>query len=94
LINARARVTASWVDITLNERHAMLAVGAMGIMGLIIICMILLTTLFWLWMLIDCITNGRLSSVEKLVWLLFIFFTHIIGAILYFFIGRPSRNTF
>jgi hypothetical protein len=59
-----------------------------GIMGLIVFALVLLATVFWIWMLIDCITNSRLQDTEKIVWVLVIVFTHIIGALIYFFIGR------
>src|SRR6266700_3006717 len=37
----------------------------------------LLTTVFWLWMLIDCVLNKRLSSGSKVGWFLFILFIPI-----------------
>ena len=42
-------------------------------------------------MLIDCLTNARLQGVEKLIWVLVIFFLHLLGAIIYFFVGREQR---
>ena len=50
-----------------------------------------ITTIFWLWMLIDCITNAAITGTEKIVWLLVIIFTHILGAILYFVLARGGR---
>jgi hypothetical protein len=47
--------------------------------------------IFWLWMLIDCLKNQRLDGTEKLIWVLVIFFLHVIGPLLYFFIAKePS----
>ena len=48
----------------------------------------LLTTIFWVWMMLDCLFNKRI----KLVWFLFILFTHIVGAIIYFFVACSRRN--
>jgi hypothetical protein len=48
----------------------------------------LLTTIFWIWMLLDCIMNKRI----KLFWLLFIFFTHMVGAVIYFLVACEHRN--
>ena len=48
---------------------------------------------FWIWMLIDAIQNKGLTDGEKTGWVLAIVFFHFIGGILYFFIGRPKRNT-
>jgi hypothetical protein len=39
-------------------------------------------------MLIDCLQNPRIQGTEKLVWVLVIFFLHLLGAIIYFAIGR------
>mgnify|MGYP001458672156 CR=1 FL=1 len=52
----------------------------------------MLSSLFWLWMLFDCIINQSLRGSQKLLWLLIILFTHFFGALLYFFIARPRRH--
>jgi Phospholipase_D-nuclease N-terminal len=62
----------------------------LGVVGLILA---LVTSLFWLWMLIDCATNTRLESAPKIIWLLVIFFFHFIGAVIYFFAGRGGTRT-
>ncbi len=54
--------------------------------------LLLLPTVFWLWMLVDCGLNTSLRASHKFLWLLLIFFTHILGAIAYFFIARPKKN--
>ncbi len=48
----------------------------------------LLTTVFWIWMLVDCLFHKRI----KYGWFIFIFFTHIVGAIIYFFLACSNRN--
>ncbi len=45
---------------------------------------------FWIWMLVHAITNKGLSDTERIVWVLVIIFVHFIGAIIYFFVGRPK----
>ncbi len=52
----------------------------------------LLTTAFWIWMLIDCLFNSRTRNGNKIFWLLFIFFTHIFGAICYYLMKCSLRN--
>ena len=59
-----------------------------GIVGLIVG---IVTTAFWLWMLIECITNPALTGTEKVVWLLVVIFLHFLGALLYFFLARGNR---
>lgn len=53
----------------------------------------LLFMLFWIWMLVDAIQNKGLSDGEKVGWVLAIVFLHVIGSVLYFFIGHPKRLT-
>ena len=62
-----------------------------GGFGLIVL-LVLALSVFWIWMLVDCITS-RLPSTEKLIWVLVILFTHILGAILYFAIARGGNQT-
>lgn len=65
---------------------SLIAMVFCGIIGLLVF-------VFWIWMLIDAIQNKGLTDGEKIGWVLAIVFLHIIGAILYFFIGRPKRFT-
>lgn len=51
----------------------------------------LVTTVFWIWMLIDCATNANLDGTQKLIWVVIILFLHFLGGILYFAIARGSR---
>jgi phospholipase D-like protein len=58
--------------------------GSMGGVGV-------LAMVFWIWMLVDCLTNEPKNGSTRLIWVLVILFGHILGAILYFFIRRPVR---
>ena len=49
---------------------------------------LLVLSVFWIWMLIDCLMNPRLQGTEKIVWVLVIIFLHWIGAAIYYFVGR------
>jgi hypothetical protein len=51
----------------------------------------ILSTIFWIWMLIDCITKEPSEGNDKIIWVLVIVFTNSLGALLYFFIRRPDR---
>ena len=68
-----------------------------GIIGLFFVLFLgtigLLLFVFWIWMLIDAIQNQGLTDGEKICWVLAVVFLHFIGALLYFFIGHPKRNT-
>jgi hypothetical protein len=48
---------------------------------------------FWVWMLVDCLNNRNLSGSQRCCWGLFILFTHLIGAIVYYFTGRSPQTT-
>ncbi len=63
-----------------------------GTFGILLLGVVILSFVFWLWMLIDCLMS-TLPSTEKLIWFLVIFFLHILGALLYFFIARPGGRT-
>jgi hypothetical protein len=41
-------------------------------------------------MLIHAIQNKGLTDTEKIIWVLVVLFLHVLGALLYFFVGRPK----
>lgn len=45
----------------------------------------LIGEIFWLWMLIDCVTRKFRSNTNKVIWVLVVVFGNIIGALVYFF---------
>jgi hypothetical protein len=47
---------------------------------------------FWIWMLVHAIQNKGLADGEKVGWVLVIALLHFLGALLYFFIGRPKAK--
>lgn len=46
---------------------------------------------FWIWMLIDCAINEPSEGNDKVVWMLVIILTNWVGALIYFFVRRPTR---
>ena len=50
-----------------------------------------LGTIFWIWMLIDCVTKESSEGNDRVVWVIIIIFTHLLGAIIYFFVRRRKR---
>lgn len=62
---------------------------------IIILCIIAMLTIgsaFWIWMLIDCALNRAIREGPKTLWMVFMLFTHWIGALIYFFTARRLRN--
>ncbi|HTI98328.1 MAG TPA: PLD nuclease N-terminal domain-containing protein [Dongiaceae bacterium] len=48
--------------------------------------------IFWIWMLVDCVTKEPSQGNDKIVWLLVILLTNWLGALIYFFVRRPERR--
>ena len=47
---------------------------------------------FWVWMLLDCVRNPRLTDTGRLIWAIVICLAHLLGALIYFFAGRrPAK---
>jgi hypothetical protein len=63
-----------------------------GFFGLLVALLVggisLVLFAFWIWMLVDAITNKGLGDGEKIAWVLVILFLHFIGALIYLFFGR------
>tara|TARA_B100002052_G_C15827495_1_gene573659 strand:+ start:636 stop:923 length:288 start_codon:yes stop_codon:yes gene_type:complete len=79
------------------EAEAAGAAVAVGVIVFYFLCMgisILLgivSTAFWIWMLVDCCTNEPSEGNDKVVWILLIVFLGVIGAIVYYFARRQPR---
>ena len=73
----------------------MTAVIGFGIIELLFLVPLMLIgvlgTLFWIWMIVDCALHESSTGNDKIVWILVILFTHLIGALLYYFVRRPRR---
>jgi prolipoprotein diacylglyceryltransferase len=59
--------------------------------GFIVLCVFLFCCAFWIWMIVDCATKEPNDGNDKLVWIVIIVFTQIIGALIYYFVRRPQR---
>ena len=49
------------------------------------------TTIFWIWMLVEIATKEDSKDNRQLVWILVVAITHVIGALIYFFVRREER---
>ena len=65
--------------------------GASAAVMIVILLVGLAATAFWLWMLIDALTNET-DPTQKLVWALVIFFFPFVGAIVYFAVRKAGRT--
>jgi prolipoprotein diacylglyceryltransferase len=62
--------------------------------GLVLLYWIFIIVAFvlWIWMLVDCITKEPSEGNDKIVWILVVALTGIIGALIYLFYRRPQRK--
>lgn len=47
---------------------------------------------FWIWMLYDCLVHEPSNGNDKIIWVLVIVFTNIIGALIYYFVRYRTRT--
>jgi hypothetical protein len=64
--------------------------GLFFILALPLALLGILAFVFWIWALINAITNPRLGSGEKVAWVLVIIFLHFLGALIYLIAGKRS----
>jgi len=61
---------------------------------LLFVCFVvfgIIGTGLWVWILVDCATKEADTGNNKIVWVLVIALTHLIGAAIYYFVRRPQR---
>ena len=46
---------------------------------------------FWIWMLVDCIKHESNEGNDRIVWVIVIIATKLVGAIVYYFARRSKR---
>lgn len=66
--------------------------GAMAVFMVLIV----LAVIFWLWMLVDCLTRKdrkfpNRGGNERLIWVLVLLFLNVIGALLYYFLVKAKK---
>lgn len=54
----------------------------------VVIPLILGCLVLWVWTLVHCIRNEVISESSKIVWVVVICLTHVLGAVLYLLFGR------
>ena len=61
-------------------------------MGIITMILMFGSFIFWIWALIDILRSDFNDSINKLIWLLVVFFLYALGALLYIIIGKNQKN--
>jgi hypothetical protein len=67
---------------------------ALGIVGvvvfLIILAVAILSFVFWVAMLIDCLKKKFKNDNDRIIWVLVIIFTGLLGATIYYFVVKKK----
>lgn len=63
-----------------------------GSLPILVFLVVIVGSVFWLWMLVDCIRNTRLNDTEKIIWVLVVLLLHFIGALLYCLLARGGTG--
>ena len=58
------------------------------IFGLVMFALMVFVFVFWILMLVDCVKRKFKEGSDKIVWVLVIIFTGLIGALIYYFIVK------
>jgi prolipoprotein diacylglyceryltransferase len=56
------------------------------------VAIVILGTIFWVFMLVDVAKRKFKSENDKIAWILVVVLAHIIGAIIYYFVIKKSSN--
>ncbi len=73
----------------------MLALLGLGNTEIVVLLILAVTIGTWVFALVDCVKvpdHIAFRAGSKVIWVLVIALTGIIGAVLYFLIGRPART--
>ena len=63
-----------------------------GILWLLVLVFSIAAFGVWIWALVDAIQNPALDSTMRIVWVLVILFTSVIGALIYLTLGRSATQ--
>ena len=91
-------ITTQLISFALSEQsekaaEAVAGLAGAGIMMILIIGFIGLASFgFWLWSLIHCIQNKRLSDTNRTLGLILILVLPLLGSLIYFFLPREKED--
>lgn len=83
----------TWLLLAQNAGNAGDVFVGFGIMSIFMLILSIAALGVWIWALVDAIQNPRLDGTMRLVWVLVIVFTNLIGALVYLAIGRSRRTS-
>jgi prolipoprotein diacylglyceryltransferase len=60
--------------------------------GFVFVLLVLTGFTFWVSMIVDCVIHEPSTGNDKVVWIVIIVFTYIVGALIYYFVRRRPRR--
>jgi len=63
----------------------------MGILMFLVFAIAIAGFVFWIRMLVECVTREPDEGNDKLIWILIIVLAGWLGALIYYFVRRPRR---
>lgn len=66
--------------------------GIFGSIFIVLMIIALLATIFWIYMLVDCLKRKFKKDTDKVLWALVIFFLHFVGAVVYYFAVKRENH--
>ena len=73
----------------MHDWNALFAAGGIGLV-LLAIGLCIAAFVFWIVALVDSIRRQFDSDTTKIIWVCVVFFLHFLGALIYWFAGRPT----
>ncbi|MFH5803969.1 PLD nuclease N-terminal domain-containing protein [Alienimonas sp. DA493] len=64
-----------------------------GLCGLVVLALAAASVIAFIWALVDIIKREDLDGTMKLIWILVVLFTGVLGAIVYYFVGRSPGGS-
>jgi uncharacterized BrkB/YihY/UPF0761 family membrane protein len=64
----------------------------LALFGVVMVIVSILIFAFWVLMIIDCVKRKFKDDMERVVWLLVIILTGILGALIYYFVVKRNGN--
>ena len=58
-------------------------------LGIVLVVMIL-PTICWIWLLIDCIKRDKFRYGNKVMWIILLLFTNMLGMVVYYVLEKKS----
>lgn len=91
------KINGQWLilntDFYTKEKVIKILGVTLGISVGFFVLLIILCSILWLWLLIDCIKREFSNPNDKIMWILLFIFTQTIGALIYYLVVKRKRGS-